>query len=117
MRWRRKDRRRSMSGSMARQPPSSPWRVRSGPPAGGRLAGSGAGGGGWERGPPAGDDRRPAAAGARAVGVERIAAEVLPAQKVEEIERIQAQGKSVPPGGDGLNAAADGARADCGPAR
>jgi Cu+-exporting ATPase len=61
-----------------------------------------------------GDNRRTAEAVARAVGVERVIAEVVPGQKLEEVRRIQNQGKAVAVVGDGLNDAPALAQADIG---
>ena len=61
-----------------------------------------------------GDDRRTAHAVARAVGVERVVSEVLPAGKLEEIRRLQKQGQAVAMVGDGLNDAPALAQADIG---
>ena len=61
-----------------------------------------------------GDDRRTAEAVARRVGVDRVIADVTPAVKLEEIRRIQQQGKSVAMVGDGLNDAPALAQADIG---
>jgi Cu+-exporting ATPase len=61
-----------------------------------------------------GDDRRTAGAVAESVGVDRVVAEVRPAGKLEEIRRLQAEGKSVAMVGDGLNDAPALAQADIG---
>jgi Cu+-exporting ATPase len=61
-----------------------------------------------------GDNRRTAEAVARAVGVERVIAEMLPGQKTEEVRRIRNQGKAVAVVGDGLNDAPALAQADIG---
>jgi Cu+-exporting ATPase len=61
-----------------------------------------------------GDNPATAEAVARAIGVERVVAGVLPRQKLEEVRRIQAEGKVVAVVGDGLNDAPALAQADIG---
>ena len=61
-----------------------------------------------------GDGQRAAERVGKEVGVDRVVAEMLPDQKLDEVRRLQAEGRVVAMVGDGLNDAPALAQADLG---
>jgi Cu+-exporting ATPase len=61
-----------------------------------------------------GDDRMTAEAVGRRLGIDEVIAEVLPEEKAQAVERLQARGRRVAMAGDGINDAPALARADVG---
>ena len=61
-----------------------------------------------------GDDARTAAAVAQTLGIDRIAANLLPEGKLDEVRRLQSEGRAVGMVGDGINDAPALAQADVG---